>query len=491
MYANKYIKEFGNFKGYPWTSLPNINFPLLEVLDLSGLSNMPYNTFFAGGVYDKENDVGLKNIRVLNLSNVKVTGSTSYTLDLSNCSKLQDLDISYSNITTVTLPTSAVLKSYNLSGTGITKLNLANQSFLKTLLITNCLNLTEIVLDNCGSLETLSVPQNVSTITLKNCKSLKNLSLTYTSVNGSISPLTTVIIDNCDGLSIFNITGQNNPNLSVNLIGARNLESLNISDTNLKTLILPSLFINSVPNFTSLKSIDISRTNTSNFIYNDNQKDVNGDFIPLDYLDLKQFVNLDNIKATGCTELTKVVCANNEDNPIDLASSSFYGCTSLTRIIGHFRISGTEVFKGCSLLALNDQNIYSTYTSEQYLPGNNVTNISFNPATTTLLGVFEGCSTLTFADFERLMRRIGSTVVSIEAMFKGCSGINNAIWRTIFTYCRNLTIIKEAFSETKLTGIFYSRTSNYSPADETTWGILDYLPNLVDAEAAFESTSLQ
>lgn len=52
-------------------ALDNINLPMLQELDLSGLSNVDAAYFFQGGVYNKANDIGLKNIKKLNLNKVK------------------------------------------------------------------------------------------------------------------------------------------------------------------------------------------------------------------------------------------------------------------------------------------------------------------------------------------------------------------------------------------------------------------------------------
>jgi hypothetical protein len=202
--------------------LDNIDFKLLKKLDLSNLSNIDAAFFFVGGVYNKANDIGLKNIEELILSNLKLIGdtATAYTLDVSGCDKLRVLDISNSTITKVTLPTSAMLKTYNLSGTGITSLNLKNQSFLEFVNITNCNNLLTINIENCASLKGLNIPSNVQTIIIKNCGELSTLDIPYSSNNNSISPLLNVIIDNCPGLKNLNLSGQNNPNLKIELVGA-------------------------------------------------------------------------------------------------------------------------------------------------------------------------------------------------------------------------------------------------------------------------------
>ena len=494
MYANKYITRFDNFKGYPWTSLTEIDFPLLEKLDLTGLVNIPYDSLFKGGVYYETDGVshGLKNIRELILANVKVTGSSAYTLDVSNCSKLQTLDISGSSITNVTLPKSPVLKNYNLSNTGITTLTLKDQSFLSSLNIDGCTSLTSIVLDNCGSLKSLTVPQNVKTITIQNCESLESLNLIFVSTDNSISQLTKVMIDNCPGLKVFNISGQNNPSLEINLVGAKNLEDLDLSNIKTTNILLAPLKIGGVNNFTSLKSLNISGTNITNLIYGDNAKDSNGNYIALGYLDLFNFPNLENILATNCKKLTKVVCKNDQSNPIELNNYSFYGCDALKRVIGHYSICGIEVFRGCSNLILNDPEVYNTVETDVFLTANNTTNISFKPTIENIMGCFNGCSNLSSEDFRRIMIRIPNSVTSIEATFKNCYNVNCEIWRGIFSNCRNLISLKESFSNCGITGVFYSRKNNFNQNDETTWGILDYLQttDIIDMEGAFESTLL-
>lgn len=89
------------------------------------------------------------------------------------------------------------------------------------------------------------------------------------------------------------------------------------------------------------------------------------------------------------------------------------------------------------------------------------------------------------------MVRLTDNTTSIEGMFKDCSNITGDVWYDMFRVCTNINSIKEAFSGTNLTGPFFSRTSDYSPSKDSTWGILDFLPKLMDAEAAFDSTSLE
>lgn len=484
MYANKYITDFTKFKSYPWTGLDNINLPLLETLDLSGLSNIDSTYFFQGGVYNVANDIGLKNIKRLLLNKVKLIGASAsaYTLDLSGCSKIQELDISYSTITKVTLPDSAVLKRFNLSGTDITSLSLSNQSFLEELKIDDCFKLTRIEINNCPALKTLQIPSNVTSVIIRNCAGMRDLSVPYVSQNNSISPLNIITIDNCPGLTYFNISGQNNPALKVELTGAWNLETLNLSRTKTLDIILPALLVNGTPNFTSLKSIDISSTKIFTLNYNDQS---------FDYLNLSAFPNLSNIMATDCKDLVKVTCTNNKDNPIELENRAFRGCSSLRRCIGHYIITNTEVFRACNSLILNEAETYTQFGTDSFLEGDNVTNISFSSTLQSTFNCFEGDISISYDDFKYLMVRLTDSITSMEAMFKGCYGINGALWYDLFRKCPNVNSAKEVFAQTMLSGVIYSRTADYSPTKDSTWGLLDFLPKLTDAEAMFDSTLIE
>ncbi len=489
MYANKYITNFSNLKGYPWTDLPIIDFPLLKELDLSDASNIPANRFLFPKVYDPITEKGLKNIEKLVLRNVKLSDSSAYTLDVRDCQFLKHLDISNSNITSVLLSSTAVLKYYNLANTSIRTLTIENQSFLEELILDGCNELTEIVINNCNSLTNLRLPANVKTVKILNCELLSGLNITYTSIAGSISALEDITIDNCPGLKLFNIQGQNNHLLKVNLIGAWNLEEVNLSYTNTTDILFPSLYIDGEDHFKSLKTVNISNTNISDFVFNDNPRDIEGNYIRKNYLDLISFNNLTSIVATNNTSITEIRCKNDQDNPINLGTQAFSNCSSLQRVKGHLNITGTDVFKNCGQFKLNEEFIYDTSLPEDFLEGDNVTNLSIG--STSLRGVFENCNTITFNDFKKIVAKFNSNIISLEATFKGCSGISGELWRDLFTNSRNVETIKEFLASTNITGTVVSRDNDFSLVDENTWGFLDYLPNLKDLEATFENSMIE
>ena len=142
------------------------------------------------------------------------------------------------------------------------------------------------------------------------------------------------------------------------------------------------------------------------------------------------FPDLDDIVATDCSSLVKVVCTNNPLNPINLQTSAFANCSALTRVIGHYNLKGADIFKGCSNLILNDEDLYLSQGTNQFLVDEGLlqaTNISIDPTISSLMSCFESCSSLTYDDFKLVFPKIGTNITSIEALFKGCIKIDGAI----------------------------------------------------------------
>ncbi len=483
MYANKYITKFDNFKTYKWTSLPSIDFPLLKELDLSGLTNIP-NTFFTGGAYNPATGVGLKSVEKLLLKNVKILPPTIsqgvYNLNLSECYYLKYLDISSSNITKVSLPTSASLKYYNLSNTTIDELTLTGQSFLEDLILEGCDNLKTVVIEKCDSLKNLNLPKNVTSVKILNCQLLSELNITYQSVNGSFSELQYIQVENTPGLKKFNASGQNNVSLVLDLKGAKNLEQLILSNTNTLNIQLPTLTEDNVAVFTKLEALDISNTKIAGFKY--------GLIDHSGYLDLMSFPNLDYIKATGNTSLSEIRCQNNPLNPINLPSQAFMGCSNLIRTIGNYNITGVETFKDCGRYILNPESVYLRHTASTHIPGDDATNLIITSY--SLKGGFFNCSSLSHDDFKRIVYQFNPILTSLESTFEGCGRIDGILWRDMFKDCSNVTIIKKIFSGSGISGSVFSRANNFNILDQSTYGLFDYMPKLDNIESAFENSQV-
>ena len=473
LYANKYITQFSGLKDYNWTVLSSIAFPSLLKLDLHGLTNIETFTLSSSDIV---------RVQYIDFNNLKLVGSSVKSLELKKCSNLQYLDLSNSSFTAITLPESSVLETLNLSNLGITSLIIGKDSadsmtpngqpFLQYINISGCDQTKVVYINNCESLVTLNVPASVTSVTILNCPNFQTLEIPYISINNSISNLTSISIENCPGLKTFNITGQNNQSLVVSLVGAYNLESLEISNTQC-SIIFPNKNI-----FTSLKRLDMSNTSITHF-WDDS------------ILDLSNFPNLSYINAYNCNKLVEVKCTNDLTNPIELPSSAFGYCTSLRRIYGYYKLQGIETFRGCSSLFLNDLTTYSEQGTKQFLIGEGVTNIDFDLSLINTYFMFEGCASLSYNDFKYLMLRLTNKLTSLEGMFKNCSGISGDIWYDMFKYCPNVQSIKDTFNGTRLSGIFFSRSSSYDSGDYSTYGLLDFTSKLNNSESAFANTAIQ
>jgi hypothetical protein len=279
-------------------------------------------------------------------------------------------------------------------------------------------------------------------------------------------------LENCPRLKRFSIIGQNNPDLQVSLLGCTGIEHIDVSMTSL----LPNTFI--LPEyFTTLKSLNISRTNLEYLQY--------GVINTSTYLDLSMFPDLENIQAVECSKIKRIACCNNKENPIELVSNSFEGCSDLTELYGNFIITGEKVFYSCGNLKLNLDR------TKDFTEGTNVTNISFQEGLLSGYNTFYGCSSLDIEAFRYLMNRLPSSLVTMESMFSGCGGIVGEINRGLLNKCSKLDTLKDAFAGTKLFGAIESRTSNYSLEDKSTWGFFDYVPNLTSLERAFSGTDVE
>jgi hypothetical protein len=123
--------------------------------------------------------------------------------------------------------------------------------------------------------------------------------------------------------------------------------------------------------------------------------------------------------------ITEIRGPNYELYPIALGLQAFINCTSLNRIKGHFSIEGQDVFKNCNSFKLNDEDVYQTSLPGEFLEGDSVTNLSIN--SNSLRGVFENCGLISYNDFKFIIAKFNSSIISVEAMFKGCSNITGEI----------------------------------------------------------------
>jgi len=92
--------------------------------------------------------------------------------------------------------------------------------------------------------------------------------------------------------------------------------------------------------------------------------------------------------------------------------------------------------------------------------------------------MFSGCTSLSGSDFVMLMLELHDNITSLNKMFLNCISIDAEIGYDLFRHCPNVTNITSFAENTSIKGGIYSRKSDYSESDTTTYGTFDFLKGL-------------
>lgn len=480
IYSNLFLTNLGNFNQFTWDTLGSLNFPLIKELSLRDQTNIRSDNFLT-------NTNNLESLVKLDLQGVTLLDSNSVIvykpLNIAqNLPNLEELDVSNSSFNEVPLSSSSVLRKLNLSSTKIKDLNYSDQAMLEELNIQGCNELETITLSNCPKLKSLVIPQSVKSVFIGNCPGISSIEADYQGSPLLISKLSSFIISSCPGLKSINLNNQNNQELEISLVGATGLESLQLSNVLTTNITFPNK-----TNWNTLKDLNLSRSKLKFFNYDNT--------INVDYLDLKHFINLESINLSDNKEITGVRCPNIEDHYVNLAGGSLIGCANLKYLYGNFKIYGTRVFTNCFNLSLNSSRIYSQYPVLQYpvpfIQDDEACNITFDSSVNSTDELFSGCSSLSGSDFVMVMLELTNNITSLNKMFLNCISVNAEINYDLFRHCPNVTNITSFAEGTALEGGIYSRSSDYSSLDTTTYGTFDFLPNLEQASNAFSGTNIQ
>ena len=395
-------------------------------------------------------------------------------LNCSDCSYLEDIDISDSDIISVSLPVSSVLRSYNLSGTDITSLSLDSQAHLEDLDISDCNKMTSLSLSKCLSLKNIVIPKDLQTLTVSGCPEITDIMDIYISVSGSISPLQKVILESDNNIRTISFEGQNNPDFTLTITGCPGIMSLDLSGiTNWNGITLPLK-----SQMTKLASINISNTSISYLNYTPDG--VNA--VDTSCVDLSQSDVITDVMMQENSAVKVLRCTYDKANPVELVENAFHNCSGLQRIYGNFIITGSQVFKGCSQLVLNSDDEYSVMGVDTDAWTNTGANLKLDPSLTSALSMFEGDSLLSTNDFRYMIARLTKSLTTVERMFKDCRNISMALTPTLFYNCgSNLKTIDYFLYDTSVSGTIYSGTS----------GTFSYIPGVTSGVYAFANTNLQ
>lgn len=281
------------------------------------------------------------NLVHVNFSGVRLESTTA--LDLSSNLSVKTIDISNSDIASLTLSENGSVEEINMTDAKnirVLPIKLNGQSGLKTLLLSGT-SIEELELKDLPSLQTLSLPSTTRKLTIQNC-GIRDITITWSN-SSEVSNLEELAITDCENLTNLNLMGQNNLS-SLTLLRCPNVIDINLSNINNlianKHIDLAGIHANAsildLDGLTNLQSLNLS--NCSIFTT----------------LNLIESTKLSFISCQGCG-ITRLICANNyvdgsntgNDNPIEIPSNAFRDCHDLVTLKGYFLIQGPQVFYNC------------------------------------------------------------------------------------------------------------------------------------------------
>ena len=427
---------------------------------VSGTSPIAFESTFYQPGYGSE-------LRVINLENAtNVSNEPNMVLDLSNFTKITDINIRNSSVGSIALP-STPLVSLDITGSLLGTLNLISQNLLDEIDVTGCSKLTSLYVSDC---------QRISEV--RGLNGLGNL----TSVNINNCNLTSLVISSCSSLVSISLDEENLESLeitncssltSLNLAGCKNLRSLKVNDCTALTSITFSPITLGDTWMENLESLDISRTNVKSVRF--------GTVEDTSILNLPVFTALNDFQCSGDPEVEYIRFANNPNRAIPL-THSFYGCDKLTRIYGHVvvtndYVSGRGSFAGCSQFSIHGSSFHgqsvlngsvfrmpqeilgftltltaptkAAYLERIFYDNDTATNMDF--AGSNAHYMFSGTSCTQF-DVYYFFSNLG-TITSCSRTFNGLTNTifnwtasyDNSPNRWMFKYCDNLISLDHPF----------------------------------------------
>lgn len=474
--------KYMRFQGF----MSTLRLPAFSNVDISGvktLSSAPilFETAFI-------NDQDFSDVRHIDLSNTSFwsgnSGVSTFTVNIEKYTKLKDLNISSSCVTSLSLP-NASLSSLNITNSDVEKITLQSQPFLSTVDFTGCKKLKTVIIDSCSKIETLNLSQlgDLDSVTITGCPNLKTITCTN---NPAMSVFS---ISNSSSIETINLSNCNNRALNIYLVGASKVKTLNLSGT---TTPEP---IQLAPGLNTITSLDLSSSSVSAFQYgNDPILKYKGDNV----LDLSPF-SLTTLKMASAGLVRYVKFDNNKSKPFPLGSNFFSGCYSLTQVFGHVSIAGTGIFNNCNDFFIRDMPSTiptpiipettwygpdtSTAAGKTEWKNNASLQTNFTIGTTVLTSVFNATA-VTLYDVYYILARC-KNVTHLNSLFTNCRKITttvaNSLNRDMFKNCGNVVSINAMFyGAGQMDTILYSPTHDDSGNITRYDGLLSPLKKLTD-----------
>lgn len=525
------ITKLDGLKNIQFQAFTTHDMPLsaLSEIDLSNVTTLTDNPIDFS-LFISNND---SNIRKINLSGTKfnsATANSQFAVNVSKFSKLKEIDISNSCVTSLVLPSSNMSKC-NITNSSIKSISFTDQALLDKLDFTGCNNLTNVAITNCSKITniTLNNLANLQSLTIQDCDKVSSIScknnkkLTNFAILGSHNTsVTSIDISGCENNNLASSASTNGGSSMIDLQSVPNLKILNMANTQTD---LPIYF-----------SSDILKSNipgTFNFNFNnscvkdiriggtDPQRTFKRGDTTYTILDFSRFPKNIVLNLHSLLKAEAIKFWNDKDAYTITASMFTNGGNtlnnSLRRVFGHLKLTSCS-FLNCKLFKIREdldpvvlkvddntsmnitRNIHS-YTEKYYddtdkLDWENAgtsttnaklleTNIEFTGSNISRCFEYSSCS---IDDVYYAFSKITSSVTNIGSLFAGCSAQNRSgidfLKRNLFENCSSVTYAGSVFGgaggsgseiDTRLDGYLYSPAivnGNMKP------GLFSYLPNL-------------
>lgn len=481
--------KYMRFQGF----MSTLRLPSFANVDISGvktLSSAPilFETAFI-------NDQDFSDVRHIDLSNTSFwsgnSGVSTFTVNIEKYTKLKDLNISGSCVTSLSLP-NASLASLNITNSDVEKITLQSQPFLSSIDFTGCKKLKTVIIDSCTKIEslTLSSLSDLDSVTITGCPNLKSIVCTNNTA------LSVFNVSNSNNVETINLSNCNSRSLQIYIVGAAKIKTLNLSGTTTPEPIQLAQGLNTIT------SLDISNSSVSAFQFgNDPIPTYKGDNI----LDLSPF-NLTSLSLRNAGLVKYIKFDNNKTKPFTVGNSFFVGCSSLIRVFGHLALNGQSIFSNCNKFFIHDMPDTiptpmisptewfgpdtSTEDGKTQWKANTNLDTNFTISTTALNSVFS-TTACTLYDVYYILNRC-QNVTSLNGTFVACrqviTTVPNSFNRNMFKYCGNVTTIDSLFWDCgSLEGIYYSPSHDDSGNITAYDGLLSPLVKCTTINNAFRT----
>lgn len=470
--------------------MSTMKLPSFSQLDLSNvdtLSNapVPFETVFV-------NDEDFSDVRHIDLSNIKFWSGSSevgtFTVNIEKYTKLKDLDISNSIVTSMSLP-NASLASLNITNSSIEIITLVNQPFLDSIDFSGCKRLKSVTIDSCEKITELNLSNlgDLHTINITNCPNLKSIVCTN---NGN---LTTFNVSNCNNVETINISSCTNRNLIVYIVGAPNIKTLNMSNTNTAN------DIQAASELPKLRTLNITNSQVEAIQYgNAVIPTYNGNKI----FDVSQLIDL-QFSVRNAKGVHYFKFNNNKEHPFNVGSAFFVGCSNLKRVFGHISLNGNGVFNQCSKFYIHEpkekvEGITPDYNGEWFGPDTNTEqgsvdwrnhidlSTNFTIGTTNCISMFAATNCSVYDVYYFLYKC--DNVTTLNTCFTSAKNIKwdllDSPRRTMFNHCTRVVNMDSIFWGLQSQD-FKILTSTYEYGSTEHNGLFSPLVSLQSMNSAF------